>query len=217
MLYARLFEWMGLSPAIKKFYQRIYQFKTYEDAAEILGPARAKTFQFLAPEDLEKVAKLVPLGTMTMENKGVELAQMNQFAMLWGQDPFFKRLEFARKMAVKSSFPEPDSILFSDDEMKQYNEMKQMMITAASQNPMGGQGGQPSGQSGLVNPQGQPITSVPSSRPGQPPQTGNRGNVPTGQPVAGGQPGPTYGMPRPALPARGPGASPIDLKGTPLS
>lgn len=204
MLYARLFEWMGLSPAMKKFYQRIYQFKTYEDAAEILGPERAKTFQFLAPEDLEKVAKLVPLGTMTMENKGVELAQMNQFAMLWGQDPFFKRLEFARKMAVKSSFPEPDAILFSDDEMKQYSQMKQMMITAASQNPMAQQ------SSGLVNPQGQPMPSSGG------PQSGQGGNVPGGQPVAGNVPGPTHGMPRPAMPARGPGVSKMDLNGRPV-
>lgn len=212
MLYARLFEWTGLIPAMKKFYQRIYQFKDFKDAQEILGPGRAQTFQFLAPEDLEKMAKLVAVGVLTMENKGTELAQLNQYSMLWGQDPFFKRLEMARKMAVKSGIPEPDSILFSDEEMKQYNQIHQMMLTAAS----GGTPGTPQvpqssgnpGQGGLLNAQGSPM---------QGPQTGSRGNVPGGQPVAGNTPGPLYGMPRPALPARGPGASPIDLHGRPLS
>lgn len=199
MLYARLFEWMGLMPAMKKFYQRIYQFKTYEDAIKTLGPDRAQGFQFLSPEDLDNIAKLVPLGVMTMENKGVKLAQMNQYATLWGMDPFFKRLEYARKMAVESGFPEPDAILFSDQEMSQYNEMKQMMITAASQNPM----------SGMMDSGGQ-------SMPPPTPQSGPGGNVPGGQPVAGNTPGPTQGMPRPSLPARGPGASHMDLTGSPL-
>lgn len=209
MLYARLLEWTGLMPAIKKFYHRIYQFKTYEDALEILGPGRAQDFQFLTPEDLEKIAKLVPLGVMTMENKGVKLAQMNQFAQLWGQDPFFKRLEYARKMALESGMPEPDSILFSDDELRQYNEMKQMMVTAASQFPgMSGPGAMP-GNPGLLGPDGSPMQKGP--------QTGSRANVPGGQAVAGNVPGPSYGMPRPTMPARGPGAAPIDSHGGPLS
>lgn len=213
MLYARMFEWMGLAPAMKKFYQRIYQFKDIEEAQTILGGERAQNFQWLAPEELEKVAKLVPLGVMTMENKGVKLAQMNQFAQLWIQFPFFKKLEFARKMALESGMPEPDSVLFSDDEQKQYNAMQQMAI----QEQMGmGQGapgmpgeGQTSGNpGGLVDQNGKPIPLN---------QTGQTGNVPGGQPVAGGVPGPANGMPRPAMPARGPGASMMDLKGMPLS
>lgn len=208
MLYARLFEWMGLMPAVKKFYHRIYQFKSFKDAQEILGPARAQNFQFIPPEDLEKIAKLVPLGVMTMENKGVKLAQMNQFATLWMQQPFFKPLEFSRKMWVEMGNPEPDAVLFSDDEMQQYNEMKQMMITAASQNPGMPQPGGMGGPSGLLGPNGQPA---------QGPQTGSKGNVPGGQAVAGNVPGPNYGVPRPALQARGPGASPIDSHGVPLS
>lgn len=213
LLYARLFEWMGLMPAIKKFYHRIYQFKDIQDVQAILGGDRAKNFQWLAPEELEKVAKLVPLGVMTMENKGVKLAQMNQFAQLWIQFPFFKKLEFARKMWVESGNPEPDSVLFSDDEQKQYNQFQQMMIQ--EQMSMGQGAGTP-GMPGQPEPSGNPGGLVDQN--GKPmPTTGSRGNVPGGQPVAGNVPGPLYGMPRPALPARGPGASPMDLKGMPLS
>jgi len=213
MLYARMLEWQGILPAMKKFYQRIYQFKSYQDAQEILGPDRSQTFQFLSPEDLEKVARLVPLGVMTLENKGVKLAQMNQFAMLWMQQPWFKSLEFARKMAVEMGNPEPDSILFSDEEMQQYNQFKQMMFNEmpgmpnGPQGPQMGAGGPPQG---LVGPNGQPL-------PPQGPQSGNRANVPGGAPVSGNVPGPLYGMPRPALQARGPGASPMDLHGAPMS
>lgn len=207
MLYARMLEWTGLMVAMKKFYHRIYQFKTYQDATETLGPGRGESFQFIAPEDLEKIAKLVPLGVMTMENKGVKLAQMNQYTQTWMNEPFFKKLEMARKMAVESGIPEPDSILFSDDEMKQYNQMHQMLLAQAGQmGPMGmpQPGGPPPG--GLLGPNGQPA-----------PQTGQGGNVPGGMPVSGNVPGPAHGMPRPAQQARGPGASQFDLHGGPMS
>jgi hypothetical protein len=206
MLYARVFEMVGLVPAIKKFYQRIYQFKTMEDAQKILGGDRAKTFQFISPEDLELVAKLVPLGVMTMENKGVKLAQMNQYTQLWQQQPFFKALEMARKMWVEMGNPEPDSVLFSDEEMQLFNQARMTMINQSSMMPGGGMSQPP----GLLGPNGQPIS-------GTQPQTGNRANVPGGMPVSGNVPGPLYGQARPALPARGPGASPFDQQGRPIS
>ena len=205
MLYARVLETMGLCPAIKKFYHRIYQFKSYQDAQEVLGGDRAKNFQFIAPEELEKVAKLVPLGVMTLENKGVRLAQMAQFSQQWNMQPWFKALEMARMEWVEMGFPEPDSVLFSDIEMQQYNQFKQMMLGQA-------QGMDPlsmptpnQAPKGLVGPNGQPL------------QSGQRGNVPGGQPVSGNVPGPTQGQPRPAMPARGPGASVQDLHGMPLA
>lgn len=206
MLYARLFEWMGLIPAMKKFYQRIYQFKDLQDAQDTLGGERAAQFQFIAPEDLEKMAKLVPLGVMTMENKGVKLAQMAQYAQQWLGQPWFKALEFARKEWVEMGNPEPDSVLFSDEEMKQYNQMKQQMSMMMGLGPQGAEGfpgGAPQGGNGLLGPNGQPV------------QSGQRGGSPTGQPIAGNVPGPTHGMPRPAFPARGPGASMMDTTGRP--
>lgn len=203
MLYARMFEWTGLAPAMRKFYQRIYQFKDAKDIADILGPERMQQFDFMLPEQLDKVAKLVPLGVMSFENKGVKLAQLNQFSQTWMMQPWFKALEVARKMALEMGYSEPDQFLFSDEEMKQYNQMKQMMLNQASQMGPLSIGGDP-GASG-----------APTGASG--PQSGPRANVPGGQPVAGNVPGPTYGMPRQAMPARGPGASPMDLSGHPLS
>jgi hypothetical protein len=197
MLYARMFEWMGLSPAMKKFYQRIYQFKSYEDVAEILGENRAQEFEFLAPEMLDKVAKLVPLGVMTMENKGVKLAQMDQFAKMWMGSPFFKQIEMARRMWVEMGNPEPDSVLFSDEEMKQYNEFKKALSMQGMGGPPGGMppGGPPQGP-GLVGPNGSPIPR----------------NV-----FSGGTFQPQRGVARPPKPAQGPGSKPSDMVGRPIS
>lgn len=203
ILYARVFEMMGLVPAMKKFYQRIYQFKDEMECKQVLGGMRAQEFQLIIPEELEKIAKLVPLGTMTMENKGVKLAQMAQFAAQWKDQVWFKALEFARKEYVEMGNPEPDTVLFTDEEFKQYNQMRQMLM---SQNP-GMQMSQRPGQApgGLLGPNGRPV------------QTGQRGNSPTGMPVSGNVPGPSHGMPRNAQPARGPGASPFDSQGGPMS
>ncbi len=60
---------------------------------------------------------------------------------------------------------------------------------------------------GLLGPNGQPLG----------PASGNTANVPGGMPVSGNVPGPNHGMPRPALPARGPGSSPFDAQGMPMS
>lgn len=205
MMYARMFEWTGLSQAMKKFYQRIYQFKELQDIADILGPTRMQNFQLIVPEQLEKMAKLVPLGVMSFENQGVKLAQLGQFTQQWQMQPWFKGLEVARAELQEMKVGEPDKFIFSDEEMKQYNQMKQAMLNQA---------GQPGG---LLGPNGQPM---PPQQPGMSqggPQTGNRAGVPGGQPVAGNvPPGPLYGMPRPAMAARGPGASPMDLHGAPM-
>lgn len=198
MLYARVLEVMGLSPAIRKFYQRIYQFKSYEDAIEVLGPIRSQNFEFIAPEELEKIAKLVPMGVMNMETKGVQLAQLAQFVQQWSGQPWFKGIEVARAELIRMGFPEPDKFLFSDQELMQFNQFNQQMAMMT----MGG-------------PEMPPNLVGPSGAPG--PQTGNRANVPGGQPVAGSVPGPNFGIARPAIQARGPGASPIDLIGKPLS
>lgn len=201
MLYARMFEWTGFLPAMKKFYQRIYQFKDYKEVDEILGGQRAQEFEFIPPEMLERVAKLVPLGVMTMENKGVKLAQMNQFAQTWMGAPFFKQIEMARKMWVEMGNPEPDSVLFSDEEFKQFNDFKKAMAMEGMGDPSGGPGGPggPPGASGLSGPDGRPLS---------PPGKIN---------VSGDVSRPSRGLPREAQQARGPGASRFDLAGGPIS
>lgn len=198
MLYARVIEVMGLKQAIKKFYNRIYQFKSFQDAMDVLGGTRAMNFQFISPEEMEKIAKLVPLGAASMQNKGVKLAQLNQFTSQWNTQPWFKGIEVARAEMIEMGFAEPDKYLFSDEEMKQFNAAHQMLLNQAMQ------GGIPD------------VGNLP--RPGNnTPQSGQRGNVPGGQPVSGNVPGPTHGMPRTAQPARGPGASLVDVNGRPLS
>lgn len=197
MLYARAIETMGLIPAFKKFYSRIYQFKDLKDVLNILGPERSRIFKFLSPEELEQVAKLVPLGVLTMENKGIKLAQMNQFTQQWLQFPFFKKLEMARKEWIEMGNPEPDQVLFSDEEMNQFNQMSQQLYNSAGNpGPLG------------MNP----------GMPGQPQQPQNPGLLgPNGQPIAGNTQYPMHGMPRPVRPAAGPGANRVDMNGRPLS
>lgn len=185
IMYARIFEVTGLSKAYRKMYQRIYQFKDWKEAESIIGPERAKNFQFVSPEDLDIMAKIVPLGVTTMENKGVKLAQMaEQFKMFMGQ-PWFKAVDFARRMVVTGGDADPDMFIMSEEEIKILNNMKK-------QAAMLGVGGMPG-----------------ESMPGM-------GGGPGPSPVAGNVPGPTDGQPMPAMPARGPGASPIDGQGIPL-
>lgn len=124
IMYARILEVTGLSKAYRKMYQRIYQFKGWKEAEEILGPERAKDFQFVSPEDLDIMAKVVPLGVTTMENKGVKLAQMSeQYKMFMGQ-PWFKSVDFARAMVTMGGDPDPDRFIMSDEEIKILNEFK---------------------------------------------------------------------------------------------
>lgn len=188
MMYARVLEITGLGKAYRKMYHRIYQYKDWKQAAEMLGQKRAQTFEYVAPEDLDKMARVVPMGVTTMENKGVKLAQMaEQYKMFMGQE-WFKPVEHARRMMVVGG-DDPDLSIFSDEELKVLNDFKKQMRFG------GGGLGVPPGPGG----------------PGGPPP-----GPPSG-PVAGNVPGPTDGQPRPAMPARGPGASPIDVAGRPLS
>lgn len=187
MLYARVLEVCGMGDAMKKFYQRIYQFKSYQEIAEIIGPQAAQDFELMAPEVLEKVAKLVPLGVMTMENKGLKIAQMGEFSKTWMMEPFFKKLDMARRQWTEMGFPEPDSVLFSDDEMKAFNDFRKQMSQ---------------GMGGALPPQ-PPMGGGPQGMPPPTPQG-------SGSPFAGNVPGPLNGLPRPAMPPRGPGVSSID-------
>jgi hypothetical protein len=183
---------------MKKFYSRIYQFKDYQEIMDILGPGQSmetdqfgmkRPFELIAPELLEKVAKLVPLGVMTIENKGVKIAQMNQFTQTWIGKPWFKEWEMAKKQLIEMGFPTPDSFVFSDEEMKAFNDFKKQMLGQGSPVPgMPGEGSQ-------------------GPNPGQPPLSGPQ------SPFMGGTPGPTNGMLRGARPPNGPGISPLDVTG----
>lgn len=186
IMYARMLESTGLGDAVRKMYHRIYQFKDLEQISKAIGEERAAKFEWVTPEDLDQMAKLVPLGVTSMENKGVKLAQMaEQFKMFMGQ-PWFKPFDHARRMMVVGG-DDPDLSIMSDEELKQYNEIKRGLISQGDV-PPGPDGAGPSG-------------------PGGPPPG----------PVAGNVPGPTDGLPQPAMPAAGPGASPIDVIGRPAA
>lgn len=214
MLYARGLEVMGLGDCLSKYYQRIYQFKDYDSLKNIMKPEDVANFEFIPPEQLEQYAKIVPMGVMTMESKGVKLAQMEAFTNQWKDQFWFKGLELARKEWVEMNFPNPDQVLFSDEEMDQYNQAKQAML--ASMPPgTGGPGGPgaPAGGPGAAGPGagapgGRPMPNMPGRAPIRPG---------SGQPIAGNTPMHTreFGS-RPALPARGPGASSIDQTGRPI-
>lgn len=185
IMYARVLEITGLSNAIRKFYQRIYQFKGWKEAEQILGPKRAATFEFVPPEDLDVMARVVPNGVTSMERKGVQLAQMAEEFKMFVQFPWFKQVEAARRMVVQRGQADPDSVIMSDEELAQFNQARQQMIASASMPPA---------------PMG----------PGGP-------DMPPPGPIAGNVPGPTDGLPRPAMPARGPGGSDMDLMGRPAA
>lgn len=184
IMYARILEITGLNDAIKKFYQRIYQFKDFKSAEEIIGPKRAQEFKFMSPEELEIKARLIPTGVTAIENKGVQLAQMAEEFKMLSAFPWYKTVEAARRMVVQRGQSDPDAVIFSDEELNQYNQMRKMMM----------------GEAG----------SIPGMNPGM------AGGPPSG-PVAGNVPGPSDGLPRPAMPENGPGASTIDSTGRPLS
>lgn len=190
VLYARMLEIMGLNETVYKYYQRIYQFKKYDAVDMIIGPKAAEEFELIPPEELLKVAQMVSLGALTTMNKGVELAQRRDFYVLMQAEPFFKKLEYARDMARLMGIQEPDTILWSDQEVAQFNEQKRAMIAEMGGLPGSGEGlpsqGQPSG-----------LGSTPPS------------------PVSGGIPGPTNGLPRPSIPPNGPGVN-GDVAGRPL-
>lgn len=188
IMYARILEVTGLGKAYRKMYQRIYQYKGWKEAEQILGKERAANFQFVSPEDLDIMARIVPMGVTTMENKGVKLAQKAQeFQMFMGQ-PWFKPVEAAREM-VTIGGDVPDRTIMTDEELRQFNEARRQMMQQNEQFMSGG---------------GRPEPSSPE----MPPMPNN--------PTAGNVPGPTDGQPRPAMPAPGPGASSMDLTGRPM-
>ena len=185
LMYAKILEKTGLAKAYRKMYQRIYQYKSFKDAADIIGPDRAKNFEFVAPELLDTMAKVVPMGVTSMENKGVQLAQMaEEFKMLAGF-PWYKQIEAARRMVVQRGQVDPGSVIFTDEELAIFNQQRM----ALSEGMMGG------------------------PPPGGPPEAGPNGMGP----IAGDVPGPNDGLAMPPMPARGPGAAPIDGQGMPLS
>ncbi|HET9146139.1 MAG TPA: hypothetical protein VFN81_08640 [Sphingomicrobium sp.] len=201
MLIARILEIVGLNAAIEKIYSRIYQFKSFDQIDAILGQARSKKFQLIQPEQLPEIASLISLGALTNENKGVKLAQMRDFWMLMMREPWFKKIEYARKMyRLMNIGSDPDEILWTDQEVAQYNDIKRQMLAASGGMPLpnAGNPGEPNGP----------------GNPGQPPS--GLGSPPSG-PIAGNVPGPTNGLPRPSMPAAGPGASSIDGIGRPAA
>jgi hypothetical protein len=165
IMYARILEITGLGDAWRKFYQRIYQFKGFEAAEQILGPERAAQFEFTAPEVLDSMAKLVPMGVTSMENKGVQLAQMAEEFKMFGAFPWYKQVEAARKMVVQRGQADPDGVIMSDDELKMFNEQRRQMMGM----------GMPGGEPQMEGPQGPPPGPVagnvplPSDGTAQPP------------------------------------------------
>jgi hypothetical protein len=128
MLYARTLESGGLSDCFRKIYQRIYQFKPYESVERIIGKERFMNFEFITPEDLESVATMSPMGVMTLESKGTELIQMDQFAQRWMGRPWLKEWDLARKIWLTINKSDPDTVIFSPEEMKQFNEMRRTLM-----------------------------------------------------------------------------------------
>jgi hypothetical protein len=178
IMYARILERTGLSKAYRKMYQRIYQFKGWQEAEMILGPTRAKDFEFVSPEDLDNMAKMVPLGVTTMENKGVKLAQMaEQYKMFMGQ-PWFKAVDFARRMVITGGDNDPDMFIMTDEEIKIINDLKKQAAMLGMGGGMGGQppmpGQPPSPVAGNVPgpTQGQPMPAQAPNGPGSSPIDG---------------------------------------------
>lgn len=175
MLYARVEEQCGLSNAMKKFYQRIYQFKSYQEVDEILGPEQSQGFELIAPELLEKVANLSANGVISMENKGLKIAQMKEFTMQWINEPWFKKYEMARRQWIEMGQADPDSVIFSEEEMKAFNEFRKNALSQGMGMPTGPgpeMGGPSSPMSGgpTNNPMaGLPRPPVPTVGPGMKP------------------------------------------------
>ena len=194
MLIARILEIVGLNAAIDKIYQRIYQYKSFEQIDTILGAERAKDFELVPPEKINEVASLISLGALTNENKGLKLAQMRDFYVIFEKQEWLKKIEYARKMyRLMGTGTDPDEVLWTDEEIKQFNEMKRQMMSE-----LGGAPGSPVGE----NPMGTPPSGL-----GAPPTS----------PVAGNEPGPSDGLPRPSMEPRGPGAATIDGMGRPAA
>lgn len=197
MLYARVNEICGLGDAYRKYYQRIYQYKSYDDLQAILGPEKAGKFEFIAPEQLDQYAKLVPLGVLTAESKGVKLAQLEAFHQQFNGQWWYKGIEVARKECNEMGYPNAEQFIFSDEEVQQYNDMRK---AAMEQMPPGMEGSVSTG------PDGRKVELK-----GQKPPEGSS------QPIAGDSPGRNQFLgATPARAANGPGGSPMDMNGRPV-
>lgn len=188
MLAARNIEAGGLSACFRKVNQRIYQFKSYKSVEGILGPLRGPKFEFIVPEEMEQVAALMPLGVSAMETKGVRLAQMRDFQQQYQGRPWLKEYDLAKRQWIEMGYSDPDAVIFSEEEMKAFNEARQQMM-----GPMGMGGGME--QPGM----------------GGPGMDGSAG------PIAGDAPPDMGGLPMPPMPAQGPGSSPADMMGRPAA
>jgi len=189
MLTAKGIEANGLKDLYRKTYQQVYQYKSFESISKILGKEEAAKFQYLLPEELDNVANLVPLGVMTLESKGVKLGQMEGYAKLWMNEPWLKKYDLARKMWLEMGNSDPDGVIFSEEELQQFNEFRKKMMQSFPGLP-GGAPGQ-----------------------GQGPQSGPGPGGPPGQPGAGNVP-PSAGGGLPPLPGAGPGpgsGKPLEL------
>lgn len=139
MVYARVLEICGLGASFKKMYDRVYQFKTLETARRILGPGK-EDFQFIVPEMMDDIAKIQPLGVISLESKGIRLGQLDQFSKRWEGRPWLKEMELARKEWVELGYANPDDVIFSDEEHKQLMDFKRQGLLEGG----GAGGGQPS-------------------------------------------------------------------------
>lgn len=162
MLTAKGIEANGLKDIYRKVYQQVYQFKSYDSVAQILGPDDARKFEFILPEQLDNVANLVPLGVMTLETKGAKMGQMDGFSRLWMNEVWFKKYDMARKMWLEMGNSDPDSVVFSEEELQQFNDFRRQMMQA--------------------------FPGLPGSAPGQGAGPGPGRGVPPGQPQAGNTP-----------------------------
>jgi len=181
MLYAKSLESSGLSDAQRKYYHRIYQFKTFESVTEILGEEKAQEFEYIPPQILEGIAKLMPKGVMSYESKRTKVKVMMEFYRMFSQCPWFKAYEGAREIIDASEMIDPDKLTFTDDEMQQFMQMRsQMMSQGALPGPVPGG---PPGPGGAGGPPGSPPGSPlgrPAPGPGGPGGLGPGGPSPNG-------------------------------------
>ena len=140
MNYAKVLEASCIKKIDQKIYHRIYQYKSYESVENIIGEIKAKTFEFIPPEILQQVANLNALGVMTMETKGVKLAQMDAYAKTWQGRVWLKEYDLARRQWIEMGFSDPDGVTFSEEEMKIYNNMKKQSLQLGANVGPGGAG-----------------------------------------------------------------------------
>jgi len=171
MLYARTLEGGGMLDCFRKFYQRIYQYKTYESVSKILGKEAFKDFEFIPPEELDEVSNLTPMGVLSLENRAVKPGMMLNFDKAFANEPWYKRYENARKIWVESGNGDPDTVTLTPDELEEFNRAKKEILASGQQG-----GPQPGGQQN--EPPGGMEPPLPEIPPG-PPQPNSPGPLPS--------------------------------------